>query len=161
MLINCYKWNKNESNALGKFTTGIDFWLVRKLYWFCLHSSKTRNICTLVVLIEIKLQNTVEKSSIDHLKSRDSFSMNKSSFSSSYSYSANVSSCCDSLFSDTRNSLMYEDVSGQIDINAVSSIPYIFTVACKWECVAVMLKTITNVISQYFDDFAYFNLFFR
>ena len=147
---------KNESNALGKFTTGIDFLTSKKIILVLFAFIKNKEYLHTGSVDRNKNYKTqLEKSSIDHLKSRDSFSMNKSSSSSSYSYSANVSSCCDSLFSDTRNSLMYEDVSGQIDINAVSSIPYIFTVACKWECVAVMLKTITNVISQYFNDFAY------
>lgn len=145
---------KNESKSMGNFTTGVNSLTSKKILLVVFSFIKNKEyLHTFSSDRNKKYSSDLQRSSVDIIKGRDSFNMSSDSTKSNFSYVSTMSSCCDSIVSDKGNLLMYEQVKGPVDITLVSKIPYIFTVACKWECLSVVLKTITSVVSQYFDDY--------
>lgn len=144
----------NENKSTGSYFAGINSLTSKKILLVVLSFIKNKEY--LHTFSSAKNENyfsDIQGSSVNIPKSRDTFSMSSDSIRNSSIYTSTLSSCCDSIISDKDNLLMYEEVSGPVDITRVSKIPYVFSVACKWECLSVLLKTITIVVSQYFDDY--------
>lgn len=161
---------KNESKSMGNFTTGINSLTSKKILLVIFSFIKNKEyLHTFSSDRNKNYSSDLQKSSVDTTKGRESFNISSDSTKSSFSYVSTLSSCCDSIISDKGNLLMYAKSSGSVDITRVSQIPYIFTVACKWESLSVILKTITSVVSHYFDDYVnliylltkYRNIFFE
>lgn len=160
----------NQSKSMGNFFTGINSLTSKKILLVVFSFIKNKEyLHTYSSDMNRKYLADLQRSSLDINKGRESFNVSSDSIKSNFSYVSALSSCCDSITSDKRNLLMYEKAIGSVDITLVSKIPYIFTVACKWECLSVLLKSITSVVSQYFDDFVnlvylltkYRNIFFE